>query len=122
MELWESIVRMASALGVVLALILGLLAVLRSRVGRRFLVVDGSQLVTVLGSGAIGPRKQIVVLAVAGEVLIVGTTPTDIVSLGRISDSSKVATLLTGSGNERTAAAVGPFTRTATRQEASHAG
>jgi flagellar biogenesis protein FliO len=86
------------------------------------LVVDGSQLVTVLGSGAIGPRKQIVVLAVAGEVLIVGTTPTDIVSLGRISDSSKVATLLTGSGNERTAAAVGPFTRTATRQEASHAG
>ena len=69
MEMWESVVRMVSALGVVLALILGLLAVARSAVGRRFLPVHGTPLVRILGSGPLGARKQVMVVAVAGEVL-----------------------------------------------------
>lgn len=94
MDVWDSAVRMASALGVVLAVILGLLALLRSRVGRRFLVQERSSLVRVVGSGAIAPRKQVVLVAVGGEVLIVGTTPTDMVSLGRITDPAQVSALL----------------------------
>ncbi|MFO0772990.1 MAG: flagellar biosynthetic protein FliO [Nitrospiraceae bacterium] len=85
---------MASALGVVLALVLGLLALLRSRFGRRFLIQDGSSLIRVVGSGAIAPRKHVVLVAVGGEVLIVGTTPTEMVSLGRITDPAQVSTLL----------------------------
>lgn len=86
MEIWESVVRMVSALGVVLALILGLLAVARSAVGRRFLPVNGAPLVKVLGSGPLGSRKHVMVVAVAGEVLILGTTATDVVPLGKIAD------------------------------------
>ncbi|HRC43222.1 MAG TPA: flagellar biosynthetic protein FliO [Nitrospira sp.] len=86
MEMWESVVRMMSALGVVLALILGLLAVARSAVGRRFLPVDGAPLVKILGSGPLGSRKHVMVVAVAGEVLILGTTATELVPLGKIND------------------------------------
>jgi len=86
MEMWESVVRMMSALGVVLALILGLLAVARSAVGRRFLPVDGAPLVKILGSGPLGSRKHVMVVAVAGEVLILGTTATELVPLGKIDD------------------------------------
>ena len=86
MEIWESVVRMVSALGVVLALILGLLAVARSAVGRRFLPVSGPPLVKILGSGPLGSRKHVMVVAVAGEVLILGTTANDLVPLGKIAD------------------------------------
>jgi len=94
MEIWESVVRMVSALGVVLALILGLLAVARSAVGRRFLPVQGAPLVRILGSGPLGSRKQVMVVAVAGEVLILGTTATDMVPLGKITDPVVVTRLL----------------------------
>ena len=42
MEIWESVVRMVSALGIVLALILGLLAIVKSRVGQRSFPVGGA--------------------------------------------------------------------------------
>lgn len=98
MEIWESVVRMVSALGVVLALILGLLAVARSAVGRRFLPVQGAPLVRILGSGPLGARKQVMVVAVAGEVLILGTTATDMVPLGKITDPVVVTRLLADAG------------------------
>ena len=94
MDVWESVVRMASALGVVLALITGLLAVLRTKFGRRFLAVDANKVVRVLGIGQLGARKQIVVVAVAGEVLIVGTTATEMVPLGKVTDPAQVSALL----------------------------
>mgnify|MGYP001106682866 CR=1 FL=1 len=94
MEIWESVVRMVSALGIVLALILGLLAVVKSRVGQRFLPVGGAPLVKVLGSGSVGSRKQVMLVAVAGEVLILGTTATDLVSLGKVTDPEQVKRLL----------------------------
>ena len=50
MELWESVVRMVSALGVVLALILGLLAVASSAIGRRFLPESGAPMIKILAS------------------------------------------------------------------------
>ena len=94
MDIWESMVRMVSALGVVLALILGLLAIVKSRVGQRFLPVGAAPLVKILGSGSLGARKQVLVVAVAGEVLILGTTATDLVPLGKVTDPEQVKRLL----------------------------
>lgn len=94
MEMWESVVRMVSALGIVLALILGLLAVARSAVGRRLLPVGGAPVVQVLGSGPLGSRKHVAVVAVAGEVFILGTTPTDLVPLGKVTDPEQVKRLM----------------------------
>ena len=94
MEIWESVVRMVSALGVVLALILGLLALVKSRVGQRFLPIGGVPLVKVLGSGSLGSRKHVMLVAVAGEVLILGTTASDLIALGKVTDPEQVKRLL----------------------------
>jgi flagellar protein FliO/FliZ len=94
MEMWESVVRMVSALGVVLALILGLLAIARSAIGRRFLPLSGMSPVKILANSPLGSRKHIMLVAVAGEVLILGTTATDLVPLGKITDSEQLKHLL----------------------------
>ena len=107
MEIWESVVRMVSALGIVLALIMGLLAVARSSVGRRFLPVSGAPLVHILGSGPLGSRKHVMVVAVAGEVFILGTTPTDLVPLGKVTDPEQVKRLMAIAAPAFTAASSG---------------
>jgi flagellar protein FliO/FliZ len=94
MEILESVVRMVSALGIVLALILGLLAIARSAIGRRFLPLAGTPLVRILADSSIGSRKHVLLIAVAGEVLILGTTPTDLVPLGKITDPERLKQLL----------------------------
>ncbi len=101
MELWESVVRMVSALGVVLALILGLLAVARSAIGRRFLPVSGAPVVKVLASSPLGSRKHVMLVAVAGDVLILGTTATDLVPLGKITDPEHLRLLLAETSSAR---------------------
>ncbi len=99
MDMWESIVRMVSALGIVLALILGLLALAKSTVGRRwFPTVSGTPLVRILGSGPLGSRKHVMVVAVAGEVFILGTTPTDLVPLGKVTDPEQITRLMANAG------------------------
>jgi flagellar protein FliO/FliZ len=57
-------------------------------------ITGGRPLVRVLASGYIAPRKTIALVSVAGEYLIVGTTATDLVPLGRISDSAELRELL----------------------------
>ena len=94
MELWESVVRMVSALGVVLALILGLLAIARSALGRRFLPISGTPPIKILANSPIGSRKHVLLVAVAGEVLILGTTATDLVLLGKITEPGQLKHLL----------------------------
>lgn len=106
-DFWDSFLRMASALALVLALIAGLVALIRRFSGTRLFA--GTRLfspvtapmVQVLGSGYIGPRKTISLVSVAGEFLIVGATPTDLVSFGRITDQEQVRQLLSrvASGN-----------------------
>lgn len=121
MDIWESVVRMVSALGVVLALILGLLAVVKSRVGQRFLPVSGASLVKILGSGSLGSRKHVMVVAVAGEVLILGTTATDLLLLGKVTDPEQVKRLLLDASS---IAAIPPSrpVRSEYREETLHAG
>ncbi|MGH7256834.1 MAG: flagellar biosynthetic protein FliO [Nitrospiraceae bacterium] len=98
MELWDSAVRMVSSLVLVLGVILGLLALTRTVLGRRLLAPVGSPLIRVLGSSYIGPRKSVLVLAVAGEVLIIGTTATDVIPLGRLTDPEHIKQALSQSG------------------------
>lgn len=103
-DIWESLFRTVSALAVVLAL-MGLLAVVARRVmGNRLGMVGARPLVHVLASGYIAPRKTIALVSVAGEYLIVGTTATDLVPLGRVSDSTKVQELLASTATDQSSA------------------
>jgi flagellar protein FliO/FliZ len=93
-DLWESLFRTVSALAIVLVL-MGIVAVtVRRLMGQRLGIAGGRPLVRVLASSYIAPRKTIALVSVAGEYLIVGTTATDLVPLGRISDSSELRELL----------------------------
>ena len=120
MDIFESVVRMVSALGVVLALILGLLALTRSRIGQRLLPVGGAPLVKILGSGPLGSRKHVMVVAVAGEVLILGPTATDLVPLGKVTDPEQLKRLLSDASS---VASITPssLVQSAHRKEPSHA-
>jgi flagellar protein FliO/FliZ len=93
-DFWDSIIRMGSALALVLALMGGLVVLVRRFAGTRFCGPVSSQIVQVLGSGYIGPRKSISLVSVAGEFLIVGMTPTDLVPLGHITDRERIQQFL----------------------------
>ncbi|MCP9451585.1 MAG: flagellar biosynthetic protein FliO [Nitrospira sp.] len=89
-DFWDSLLRTASALLVVLALMALAAAAARRLVERRCLPPRGRALVRVVASESIAPRKIIAVVAVAGEYFVVGATATDLVPLGRVSDTEKV--------------------------------
>ncbi len=93
-DLWESLFRTLFALVVVLGL-MGLAALAAKRVlGRRVGQTGSRPLIHVVASGYVAPRKTIALVSVAGEYLIVGATATELVPLGRISDTTKVQELL----------------------------
>lgn len=99
-DLWESLFRTVSALAIVLVL-MGIVALTARRVmGHRLGIAVGRPLVQVLASSYIAPRKTIALVSVAGEYLIVGTTATDLVPLGRISDSAELRELLALAGEQ----------------------
>lgn len=93
-DLWDSLLRTASALAIVLGL-MGVLAWAARRLlsGRMGMAGQGP-LVQVVASGYVGPRKTISIVSVAGDYLIVGTTATDMVHLGRVQDPARVTALL----------------------------
>ena len=93
-DLWESLFRTVSALAVVLVLMGAAAVAVRRLMGRRLGIAGGRPFVRVLASGYIAPRKTIALVSVAGEYLIVGTTATDLVPLGRVSDSAELRQLL----------------------------
>ena len=99
-DLWDSLFRTLSALAVVLGL-MGLAALAAKRLlGRRLGPTGSRPLIQVLASGYVAPRKAIALVSVAGDYLIIGTTATDLVPLGRVSDAAKVQDLLASAGNE----------------------
>ena len=94
-DLWESLFRMLTALAVVL-LLMGIAALVARRfLGKRMDLTGGRPIIQVMATGYVAPRKMISIVAVADEYLIVGTTTTDLVPLGRISDSAHLHDLLT---------------------------
>jgi flagellar protein FliO/FliZ len=92
---------MVSALALVLALIGGLVVLVRRFAGTRLGAPASTQIVQVLGSGYVGPRKTISLVSVAGEFLIVGMTPTDLVSFGHITDRERVQQFLSAATSGR---------------------
>lgn len=100
-DFWDSFIRMASALAIVLALMGGLVVLVRRFAGTRFCAPVSAPIVQVLGSGYIGPRKSISLVSVAGELLIVGMTPTDLVSLGHVTDRERVQQFLAAATSGR---------------------
>lgn len=93
-DLWDSLIRTVSALAVVL-LCIGIVAFVARRVmGPRVGHTGGRPLVQVLASGYLAPRKTISLVEVAGEYLVVGATATDLIPLGRISDTAHLRELL----------------------------
>jgi flagellar protein FliO/FliZ len=84
MDFWDSVFRMLSALAVVLGLMMVVVAVTRRVMGARFSAHADAPLVRVLSTGYVGPRKTISVVSVAGELLIIGATATDLIPLGRL--------------------------------------
>lgn len=94
MEFWDMAVRMVSSLLLVVALMLILSAAAKRLFGVRLPVAAGQTHVQVVGSGYLGPRKTVSLVAVAGELLIVGTTQNDIVPLGRVTDAERIKQVL----------------------------
>jgi flagellar protein FliO/FliZ len=103
-DFWDSFIRMASALALVLALMGGLVLLVRRFAGGRLSVPGSSQIVQVIGSGYIGPRKTISLVSVAGEFVVVGMTPTELVSLGHITDRERVQQFLSSAASGRSMA------------------
>ncbi len=104
MEFWDSVIRMVSALAVVVGIMMVLAAIARRVMGGKSLTLSDTPLVQVLGTGYLGPRKTVALVAVAGDLLIIGTTATDLVPLGRVNDPEQVQRLLAGKTGERRAA------------------
>jgi flagellar protein FliO/FliZ len=94
MDFWDSALRMLSALAVVLALMMVVVAIARRMMGHRALVRPEAPMVQVLSTGYLGPRKTISVVAVAGDLLIVGATATDLIPLGRVRNTESVQRLV----------------------------
>jgi flagellar protein FliO/FliZ len=84
MDLWDSVLRMFSALAIVLALMMAVVAIVRRVMGARSGAGADAPLVRVLSTGYLGPKKSISVVSVAGELLIIGATATDLIPLGRV--------------------------------------
>lgn len=84
MDFWDSAFRMLSALAVVLALMMIVVAIVRRVTGARFCAPVDAPLVRILSTGYVGPKKTISVVSVAGELLIIGATATDLIPLGRL--------------------------------------
>ncbi len=96
-DLWESLFRTLSALAIVLLLIGIATLVARRFLGHRLDLSGGRPLIRVVASTYIAPRKMISLVSVADEYVIVGTTATDLVPLGRIGDSAQLREALAGS-------------------------
>jgi len=101
----ETFIRMISALAVVLGLMMVLAAAARRWLGGRGLALGSAKgeppLVQVLGTGYLGPRKSVTLVAVAGDLLIVGSTADRLVPLGRVSDPVQIRRVLARQTGER---------------------
>lgn len=93
-DFWDSLLRTLSALAVVLLLMAAAALAARRIVGGRPGTPGRHELIRVVASGAVAPRKTIMLISVAGEYLVVGATATDLVPLGRVGDAEKVRELL----------------------------
>lgn len=84
MDIWDSTVRMVSALAVVLGVMVVVLYFAKGILRKRGGWLGGEPMIQVLGNLYLGGRKSITVVEVAGEVLVVGATPGEMVLLSKM--------------------------------------
>ena len=100
MDFYDSFIRMVSALAVVLGLIGGLVLLSRRCWGARMPARGGEPLVRVLGTGYLGARKSVAVVAMCGELHLLGVTADDLVPIGKVTDPEQIRRLLGGDGTD----------------------
>ena len=89
-ELIPSSLKMFSMLAVVLGIMFLLFFGFKKYVLKNTMFGGGEKLVNVLGSGFLGPKKNIVLVEVAGEVLVLGMSQDNISLLTNITDPEKI--------------------------------
>lgn len=94
MDLGHEVIKMAGALGVVVLLLLVILVWVRKTFGEVG-SASGEPVMRVIGGLRLGAGKQIVLVEVAGEVLVLGTTNREMTLLTRITDEQRIASLRT---------------------------
>lgn len=92
MDLTYEALKMAGALALVVCVLLGGLALVRRMFGETP-GVGGEPLMRVLGGLRVGTGKQIMLVDVAGEVLVLGTTAREMTLLTKISDEGQARRL-----------------------------
>jgi flagellar protein FliO/FliZ len=90
-ELVPSSMKMFSMLALVLGIIFLLFFGFKKFVLKNTVFGGGEKLVNVLGTGFLGPKKNIVLVEVAGEVLVLGISQDHIALLTSITDTEKIA-------------------------------
>jgi len=89
-ELVPSSLKMLSMLALVLGIMFLLFFGFKKYVLKNTMFGGGEKLVNVLGSGFLGPKKNIVLVEVAGEVLVLGMSQDNISLLTNITDPEKI--------------------------------
>jgi flagellar biosynthetic protein FliO len=92
MDLTHEALKMAGALALVVLVLLAGLAWVRRTFGESP-GKDGDPLMRVLGGLRVGTGKQITLVDVAGEVLVLGTTARDMTLLTKITDEERASRL-----------------------------
>ncbi len=99
MELIPSGLKMLSMLAVVLGIMFLLFFGFKKYVLKNTAFGGGNKLVKVLGTGFLGPKKNIALVEVAGEILVLGMTQENITLLSSITDEEKIEEIKTAGGN-----------------------
>ena len=97
-ELVPSSMKMFSMLALVLGVIFLLFFGFKKFVLKNTVFGGGEKLVNVLGTGFLGPKKNIVLVEVAGEVLVLGISQDHIALLTSITDPEKIEEIKTTGG------------------------
>lgn len=90
MDLYDSALRTISALVVVLGLMGGVAWLFRRFGGAQWVHGGQAPLIQVIATASLGSRKAISLVSIGGEVLIVGTGASEIVSLGQVRDPERL--------------------------------
>ena len=92
MDFGHEVVKMAGALALVVVMLLGGLAWVRRTFGE-VAGASGEPVMRVMGGLRLGAGKHIMLVEVAGEVLVLGSTNRDLTLLTRIEDEHRIARL-----------------------------
>ena len=94
MDFGHEVVKMAGALALVVVMLLGGLAWVRRTFGE-VAGASGEPVMRVMGGLRLGAGKHIMLVEVAGEVLVLGSTNRELTLLTRIEDEHRIARLRT---------------------------